>query len=296
MPPVAAIDAANAADPHHEADGRPVELVYGERMSAELARLAPDASEALRIAARGQHVERWKLPREDYPEGRTGYLAWRTEQARRHAARVDGMMAEAGYDTEERARVTTLLRKEGIKRNSDTFVDSVAATDIGAFPDKSVAEALQRVPGITVSRLQSNDDSTHFSAEPAGVLIRGLTFVRTELNGRDAFSADGYRGLNFNDISPELMAGVDVYKNQTAEMVEGGIAGTVNLRTRLPLDPPDRVFSFTGRATYGGSPGDESASTPTARSGRARSDARSRIRRSSCTRWRCSMSRPRRRR
>ena len=138
-----------------------------------------------------------------------------------------------------------------IKRDSDTFVDSVTATDIGAFPDKSVAEALQRVPGITVSRLQSNDDSTHFSAEPAGVLIRGLTFVRTELNGRDSFSADGYRGLNFNDISPELMAGVDVYKNQTAEMVEGGIAGTVNLRTRLPLDPPDRVFSFTGRANYG---------------------------------------------
>ena len=68
------------------------------------------------------------------------------------------------------------------------------------------------------------------------LLIRGLTFVRTEFNGRDSFSADGYRGLNFNDISPELMAGVDVYKNQTAEMVEGGIAGTVNLRTRLPLD------------------------------------------------------------
>jgi TonB-dependent receptor len=138
-----------------------------------------------------------------------------------------------------------------IKRDSDTFVDSVTATDIGAFPDKSVAEALQRVPGITVSRLQSTDDSTHFSAEPASVLVRGLTFVRTELNGRDAFSADGYRGLNFNDISPELMAGVDVYKNQTAEMIEGGIAGTVNLRTRLPLDPPDRVFSFTGRASYG---------------------------------------------
>src|SRR5687768_14951086 len=144
-----------------------------------------------------------------------------------------------------------LETSQEIKRDSDTFVDSVTATDIGAFPDKSVAEALQRVPGITVSRLQSNDDSTHFSAEPAAVLIRGLTFVRTELNGRDSFSADGYRGLNFNDISPELMAGVDVYKNQTAEMVEGGIAGTVNLRTRLPLDPPDRVFSFTGRANYG---------------------------------------------
>jgi TonB-dependent receptor len=145
----------------------------------------------------------------------------------------------------------SLETSQQAKRDADTFVDSVTATDIGAFPDKSVAEALQRVPGITVSRLQSNDDSTHFSAEPAGVLIRGLTFVRTEFNGRDSFSADGNRGLNFNDISPELMAGVDAYKNQTAEMTEGGIAGTVNLRTRLPFDADKQVISFTGRANYG---------------------------------------------
>ena len=116
---LAAIDAANAADPHREPDGRAVELVYGERMSAELARLVPDASEDLRIAARGQHVERWKLPREAYPDGRAGYLAWRAEQARRHAERVDGMMAEAGYPADERARVAALLRKEGIKRNPE---------------------------------------------------------------------------------------------------------------------------------------------------------------------------------
>lgn len=116
---LAAIDTANAADPHHEPDGRAVELVYGERMSAELARLAPDASEDLQIAARGQHVERWKLARDAYPEGRAGYLAWRTEQARRHAARVDGLMADAGYPEADRARVAALLRKEGIKRNPE---------------------------------------------------------------------------------------------------------------------------------------------------------------------------------
>ncbi len=116
---LAAIDDANVADPNKDAGGRPVALVYGERMSAELARLVPEASSALRIAARGQHVERWKLKREDYPEGRTGYLAWRTEQARRHAARVDGMMAAAGYGDDERARVASLLRKEGIKRNPE---------------------------------------------------------------------------------------------------------------------------------------------------------------------------------
>ena len=145
----------------------------------------------------------------------------------------------------------SLETAQEIKMKADTFVDSITATDIGAFPDKSVAEALQRVPGITVSRLQSSDDSTHFSAEPSSVLIRGLTFVRTEFNGRDSFSADGYRGLNFNDISPELMVGVDSYKNQTAEMIEGGIAGSVNLRTRLPFDSKGQVFSLTGRANYG---------------------------------------------
>ena len=145
----------------------------------------------------------------------------------------------------------SLATSQQIKKNADTVVDSITATDIGAFPDKSVAEALQRVPGITVSRLQSSDDSSHFSAEPAGVLIRGLTQVRTEFNGRDSFSADAARGLNFNDISPELMAGVDSYKNQTAEMIEGGIAGTVNLRTRLPFDNKDQVISLSGRANYG---------------------------------------------
>jgi TonB-dependent receptor len=146
---------------------------------------------------------------------------------------------------------TSLETSQNIKLEADTFVDSITAQDIGAFPDKSVAEALQRVPGITVSRLQSSDDSNHFSAEPATVLIRGLTFVRTQFNGRDSFSADGYRGLNFNDVSPELMAGVDSYKNQTAEMIEGGIAGIVNLRTRMPLDSDGTDIALTGRVNYG---------------------------------------------
>lgn len=113
-----AIDAANAADPGQD-DGRPAALVYGQRMSAELARLVPDAPEVLQIAARGQHVERWLLPRTDYPEGKEGYLAWRREQGRRHAARVAGIMADAGYGPEDCARVGVLLRKEGIKRDAE---------------------------------------------------------------------------------------------------------------------------------------------------------------------------------
>ena len=84
-----------------------------------------------------------------------------------------------------------LRTSQQIKRNADTVVDSITATDIGAFPDKSVAEALQRVPGITVNRFAATSDTAHFSAEPSGVIIRGLPQVRSEFNGRDTFSAKG---------------------------------------------------------------------------------------------------------
>jgi Domain of unknown function (DUF4202) len=109
----ALIDAANAADPKGEAGP------YGTRMSAELKRLFPDAGDVLQIAARGQHVERWLLPRTDYPEGKPGYLAWRREQGRRHGARVAGIMAEAGFGPEDCERVGALLRKEGLKRDAE---------------------------------------------------------------------------------------------------------------------------------------------------------------------------------
>lgn len=115
---LALIDAANAADPTH-VEGRPAALLYGERMTAELARLVPDASAVLQIAARGQHVERWLLPRADFPEGKEGYLAWRREQGRRHADRVAGLMAAAGFGPADCARAGVLLRKEGIKRDAE---------------------------------------------------------------------------------------------------------------------------------------------------------------------------------
>ena len=137
------------------------------------------------------------------------------------------------------------------KRNADTVVDSIDATDIGAFPDKSVAEALQRVPGITVNRFAASTDTAHFSAEPSGVIVRGLPQVRSEFNGRDTFSANSSRGLSWNDITPELMAGVDTYKNQTAEMIEGGIAGTINLRTRVPFDATGQLIQVGVKANYG---------------------------------------------
>lgn len=144
-----------------------------------------------------------------------------------------------------------LETSQQIRRNADTIVDSITATDIGAFPDKSVAEALQRVPGVTVNRFAASDDTSHFSAEPSGVLVRGLQQVRSEYNGRDTFSANSGRGLSWGDISPELMQGVDTYKNQTAEMIEGGIAGTINLRTRVPFDSSGELIQMSATVNYG---------------------------------------------
>ena len=88
-------------------------------MSAALARMAPNASELLQIAARGQHIERWTSPRKSHPEGRTGYLAWRNDLKEFHAGRVGEIMDSAGYDADDIARVRSLLRKEQLKSDAD---------------------------------------------------------------------------------------------------------------------------------------------------------------------------------
>jgi hypothetical protein len=113
-----AIDACNARDPNEEA-GEPAELVYGRRMSEALAAFAPDASESLRIAARGQHIERWQSPRGAYPEGKAGYFAWRNAAKRRHAERLGEIMGNCGYDEAAIARVGALARKERLRSDPD---------------------------------------------------------------------------------------------------------------------------------------------------------------------------------
>lgn len=136
------------------------------------------------------------------------------------------------------------------KKNAEQIVDSITATDIGALPDRSVSEALQRIAGVTLQRTNENRDPARLSSEGGGVFIRGLSFVRSELNGRDVFSANNGRGLSFEDVSSDLLAGVDVYKNPSAELVEGGIGGLINLRTRKPFDAPGLVVAFSGDANY----------------------------------------------
>jgi hypothetical protein len=123
---IARFDAANAADPNREAVGdgieRPKELVYAERMTAMLARYAPEAPEVVRLAARCQHIERWKIPRADYPMDRIGYLQWRKRLNKFHGEVAGGILREVGYDEATIARVARLLMKEGLKSDADAQI------------------------------------------------------------------------------------------------------------------------------------------------------------------------------
>src|SRR5690554_7553790 len=140
---------------------------------------------------------------------------------------------------------------QDLKRYADTVKDVITASDIGALPDKSVTEALQRVPGVTIERFASSSDPKHYADEGTGVLVRGLDRVRSEVNGRDAFSANPWGGLSYEDFAPELLGAVEVVKSQSADLISGGIAGTVNLITRKPFDSNDRLISFNAKANYG---------------------------------------------
>ncbi|EJL30320.1 TonB-dependent receptor [Caulobacter sp. AP07] len=161
----------------------------------------------------------------------------------------------AQADTVEEVVVTgqraALQSAQKLKQNAEQLVDSITATDIGALPDRSVTEALQRVSGVTIGRTADGRDADRISVEGSGVQVRGLSWVRGELNGRDSFSAKAGRTLSFEDVPPELMSGVDVYKNPSADIIEGGVGGTVNLRTRLPFDSSKRILAYSADSSWG---------------------------------------------
>jgi TonB-dependent receptor len=138
-----------------------------------------------------------------------------------------------------------------IKQNSNQVVDSITSTDIGALPDRNVAEALQRVPGVTLQRNDAPNDLTRMGSTGNSVFIRGMSWVQTTMNGRDEFSAINGRTMSFADISADLLSSVDVYKSPTASMIEGGIGGTIDLKTRKPFDMDGFKFAMSGDYTYG---------------------------------------------
>jgi iron complex outermembrane receptor protein len=155
------------------------------------------------------------------------------------ATAADEATAKVNKDEVEVIKVTgirgSLEASMNTKRFSNAVVDAVSAEDIGKFPDNNVAEALGRIPGVTVSRQ---------FGEGSSVSIRGASnqLTLTTLNGQNVASTGWYsqqaidRSFNYSMLPPEMIAGLEVYKSSQADLLEGGIGGTVVVETRKPLD------------------------------------------------------------
>lgn len=169
----AEIDAANSQDPNRiTVDGAdyPAELIYGQRMSAMLARVYPDAPEALRLAARAQHIRRWEVPRNTYPMDRPGYLRWRKDLGRKHAEWAGAILADLGYSDDEIARVGALIRKDNFRRDPEAqAVEDVASLVFLAHYAEDFAAKHEpgKVIGILVKTLGKM--SEHGKAAAAGL-------------------------------------------------------------------------------------------------------------------------------
>ncbi len=117
------IDAENAKDPNFELENgikQPKELLYSNRMYNCLMNFAPDASEEVQIAAKAQHICRWKIERESYPMDRVGYLKWREELKKFHSKTTAAILEKAGYNAEFIARVSFLIEKKLLKKDVET--------------------------------------------------------------------------------------------------------------------------------------------------------------------------------
>jgi len=135
----------------------------------------------------------------------------------------------------------SLQRAADIKRTSTNVVDSIVADDIGKFPDRTVAAALQRVPGVQVTVGDNN--------EIVAPIIRGLGDILTTLDGREIFTGVG-RGFAYQDLPAEALAGADVYKSSSAELIEGGVAGIVDMRLHKPFDFKGLTIAANAHGIY----------------------------------------------
>jgi hypothetical protein len=156
---VAAIDAANADDPHTvevRGERRPKEQAHAERMTEWVRRLDPTADEAQLLAARAHHLRRWSMPRSSYPAGRAGYLRWRTALRKQHAAEVGVLLTDAGYDPATVERVQAIVDKEGLASGADpavqvhedalclVFLETQLAATTDQVGDEKMVEVIQK--------------------------------------------------------------------------------------------------------------------------------------------------------
>lgn len=166
-----------------------------------------------------------------------------------------GLVAPAYAQTLETVVVTgqraALESAVKIKQNADQIVDSIVADDAGKLPDRSITEVLQRVSGVVITHYSDLSNPDKYTVEGSGPTVRGLPGGTSTLNGRHAFSANNGRQLLWGDVPAELMAAVDVFKTYTPDQIEGGLGGSINLRTHMPFDFDGSVIRGVASASYG---------------------------------------------
>jgi len=159
------------------------------------------------------------------------------------AGEVDAAPAPAGgQDIVVTGIRSSLERAAGIKRDATQVVDSIVAQDIGKLPDPTTAAALQRIPGVQVSVNRTN--------ELGDVRVRGLPDILTTVNGREVFTTSGRR-LDLQDLPAEALARIDVYKSQTPDLIEGGLAGAIDLQLNKPFSFTRPTIVLNARGNYG---------------------------------------------
>jgi iron complex outermembrane recepter protein len=155
---------------------------------------------------------------------------------------------QASADDAEVIEVRGLRNSLGLaadlKRNSDVVIESIVSDDIGKFPDNTTAAALQRVPGVQVFMGDNN--------EIVSPLIRGIGDIITTLDGREIFTGVG-RGFSFQDLPAEALSGADVYKSSSADLLEGGVAGVINLKLHKPLKFKEGLTTSINTRLFNGS-------------------------------------------
>jgi TonB-dependent receptor len=150
--------------------------------------------------------------------------------------------------TGQRAAIESAVK---IKESADQIVDSIVADDAGKLPDRSITEVLQRVSGVTITHFADLKNPDNYTVEGSGPAVRGLPGGTSTLNGHHVFSANSGRQILWGDVPSELMAAVDIYKTYTPDQIEGGLGGTINLRTHLPFDFDGTKLAGGFSMTYG---------------------------------------------
>lgn len=135
----------------------------------------------------------------------------------------------------------TLGRSANEKRNSNQIQDSILAEDLGNLPDTNIAETLQRIPGVQISRNTRGEGNAY--------VIKGLKQVTTTVNGRQIFSTTNRSALLL-DFSADILSGLDVFKTATSDQIEGGLGGLINIRTARPFDYKGFHAAATASASY----------------------------------------------